>query len=386
MLTAQTKVIWTWTAGVLTACGSTALGLGVALGFSIDTSSALALAALVAPCGIFASISAPAGRSPACTSMLLGAAALGAAALIFVPLSYIVAAFDMPLRDAGFVAFDRALGFDWIALHNVVSESGILADLSRFIYASTYIALGLGWLWLLATGRHARFAVAILALTIAGAAGMAIAAFWPAVGAHQFFDIDSALTAGLNGTGAGRFHIEDLFAVRGGALRHVALDRVEGILQFPSYHTVAAVFIGWIFWPCRRLRIGFILFAASVPVTALVIGGHYLTDVLAGAVLAAASIAAALCLADRSGKVNDVAVRPAPTRVWETSTAGLSHVAPTARLDHAGFHDRRSHRGRGLVLAPIRLHGRALYRARDSPGAGFERSLPCTLSGLDSGN
>jgi membrane-associated phospholipid phosphatase len=78
--------------------------------------------------------------------------------------------------------------------------------------------------------------------------------------------------------------------IRDGVAPHVPIARLDGIVVFPSYHTIAAlVFIyafrrsGWISGVALLLNLALL---AAVPV----FGNHYLADMIGGAAVAAAGI------------------------------------------------------------------------------------------------
>ena len=78
--------------------------------------------------------------------------------------------------------------------------------------------------------------------------------------------------------------------IRAGAWTTLDFEKVEGIITFPSFHAALGVLfpyalrqIKWAFWPAMLVNGTMIL---STPV----VGGHYLVDVIAGVVVAAASI------------------------------------------------------------------------------------------------
>jgi membrane-associated phospholipid phosphatase len=65
---------------------------------------------------------------------------------------------------------------------------------------------------------------------------------------------------------------------------------LTGIVSFPSYHATSAVLLAYFLRGIRFVFPAAIVFNGVMVVAALPIGGHYLTDVLAGLVVAAATI------------------------------------------------------------------------------------------------
>ncbi|MEX0955310.1 MAG: phosphatase PAP2 family protein [Rhizobiaceae bacterium] len=78
---------------------------------------------------------------------------------------------------------------------------------------------------------------------------------------------------------------------RGAADFTIALDRVEGILNFPSVHAGIAVLCVWATAGSRLLFWPFVVLNTAIACAAITHGSHYLVDIVAGFVVAAACIA-----------------------------------------------------------------------------------------------
>ena len=82
------------------------------------------------------------------------------------------------------------------------------------------------------------------------------------------------------------------------------LDDLEGLVAFPSFHTAAGLLYIWAFWPLRLLRWPAIVVNCAMIATTPLGGAHYVIDLLAGAVVAFAAIAATqyVCMASQSSQ------------------------------------------------------------------------------------
>ena len=205
-------------------------------------------------------------------------------------LSYLAAATAWPLQDARFAAWDRALGFDWVAWFAWLNANPPVAKaLSAAYHTSFGQVIGLlVLLTILGRERDLWDFVALFALTSVAVILISIAV--PAVGAAAYHAPGPAMRASFHPL-SGVWHLDEFLGVRDGRIRAISLDRLEGIVQFPSFHTVLAIVTPYalrhvrlVFWPLVALN-------AVVIVSTLSEGGHYLVDVLAGAVLAAVAIA-----------------------------------------------------------------------------------------------
>jgi membrane-associated phospholipid phosphatase len=208
--------------------------------------------------------------------------------LVMAPLSYFVTAFNWPLIDA-----TQTLGFDWLALQRLTAANAWLSWAGCWIYATSGLQMLLAWVVLGFTGQTARLSQSLSALALSTAVVVLICGFAPAAGAYAFYGITDGQLGHLKGTGAGVWYLEHFYALRDATLRYIDLQKTEGVVQFPSYHTAIAVLSGWSLWRVRWLALPSAGYCAVVILTTSPIGGHYLIDLIAGAAIAAASIALA---------------------------------------------------------------------------------------------
>ena len=209
---------------------------------------------------------------------------------IILPLSYITAAFDQPLRDAMLVRLDRALGFDWLAVQQATFANDWLRQASFLTYANAHWAIIGSWLVLIVTGQFARIRAYAQLLMITSTIGITIAALFPVIGAYGYFGVSGDILASLKGTGAGQWHVADFNAVRTGTLRVLVFEHMQGIVQFPSFHTVGALTAAWALWRTPYLKWPVLVFNLCVVLTAMPVGGHHLMDILGGGALTALGI------------------------------------------------------------------------------------------------
>lgn len=201
----------------------------------------------------------------------------------------------LPYRDAELLAVDQLLGFDRTNYVHLLTDSHWKIFLTNCIYLAMLPQLALVPVILVMAGRVEllqRFAVAYgLALCMT----TLIFVFVPAVGAFVYFDLTPAQYASLP---------DDIYtpartldALRSGTMSVIQLNKLEGLIAFPSFHTIAAVLYAWALWPVRWIRIPIIALNVAIISTTPVGGAHYLTDVLAGLVVAVVAVVAsgAIC-------------------------------------------------------------------------------------------
>jgi hypothetical protein len=210
------------------------------------------------------------------SDFLLSGLQVMAMMLAFLPLSYLAAAPDFPLIDTELVRLDALLfGFDWDAAARWVADRPMLDQVLQAAYFSAVYQ-----------------AVAVLLIgSIARTGDRNGEFFWQfGIGLILTFAI-FIFTSALGKGGHVGGYVETLTMIRGGRWTVLDYSRAEGIVTFPSFHvTLAILFI----YAVRRHRWAMAVF---VPLNVLLIaatptvGGHYLVDLPAGAIVAVASIA-----------------------------------------------------------------------------------------------
>jgi membrane-associated phospholipid phosphatase len=112
--------------------------------------------------------------------------------------------------------------------------------------------------------------------------------FVPAAGAYAHYGPTRELFDGFS-SNAGMWHYKTLIMLRTQA---PPLDfmKVEGLVTFPSYHTVLAIIVSYAFRGFRFIALPAAVLNSIVVISTLPEGGHYLVDVIAGAVIGLAGI------------------------------------------------------------------------------------------------
>jgi membrane-associated phospholipid phosphatase len=116
---------------------------------------------------------------------------------------------------------------------------------------------------------------------------LAIFTFVPAVGAYAYLRVPAEHYANLAPilTFEQMQHLE---AMRNGSWP--VIRDMEGLISFPSFHTVSAILFGWALFPVRKLRWWALALNAALIASTPVQGAHYFIDILGGALVAAYAI------------------------------------------------------------------------------------------------
>jgi hypothetical protein len=200
--------------------------------------------------------------------------AFSAAGSIF---TYVVATMRLPLCDARLSSLDAALGFHWTSWFYCVAHHPFFKLTLTIAYASMLPQI-VGSILYFAhthqTNRNREFlAIAMISLVTTTLISGLLPATGPFLPGHQpeFSKL--------------------LITIRAGSATIFSLDDMQGIVTMPSYHTVIAMVLIWVHRPpSRSFSVAAILnslMLLAVPSA----GNHYLSDMLAGAVVAAGSIA-----------------------------------------------------------------------------------------------
>jgi membrane-associated phospholipid phosphatase len=143
------------------------------------------------------------------------------------------------------------------------------------------------WLTIRARGERLAEFLALLCLSSLGlAAGMVLL---PAAGAFVYFEPAPEL---FDHFAAGRemWPFLDAFnGLRNGSLTTIDVSSIQGVVSFPSFHTMLGIITIYGLRDTRALLIPAVMLNAMMMVATLPVGGHYLADTLAGAAISIAA-------------------------------------------------------------------------------------------------
>ena len=208
-------------------------------------------------------------------------------------LSYAAAAAPIPFRDDALLAIDTALGFDRRAYIDFFDSRPWLFNtltLSYFTFMPQFVVVLLVLFFAKQPSRMQQFVFAAgLALLVTDA----ISVLTPSI---TTIYLDLGLPVGAEIPAYRYTPLPTLQALRSGSPYWIDLDAIEGLISFPSFHTVGAVLFIWGLWHVRYVRwfalaLNLALIAAT-PMT----GAHYFIDIAGGLFVALGTIVAAVWL------------------------------------------------------------------------------------------
>lgn len=225
--------------------------------------------------------------------------------------------FDGPLAYADQILLP---GFDWPEAMLSFSRSGLPVRIANWVYESIAWQPQLLIVALALMSSHRRVWRFLLSWITTLCIVVGVFALYPVLGAYDHFGIAAGkVPAMLDPTPWNQPLL--LEGLRNGTLRLISLGTLDGIVNFPSFHAGAAVLLAYGFWSIRIMRWPFVALNALMFASAVPIGGHYVIDLFAGVIAAAAGIAAASWIIDRAELILD---GPMPT--WRPANGHKGHV------------------------------------------------------------
>ena len=183
---------------------------------------------------------------------------------------------------------DAFLGFDWASFAKWADSHSAVQALFIWTYSSVIWQSGLVMLVGSATQVGDTNGDFVWSILISGLICTAVFSILPALG-----------NDGL----AEREPVAALLQVRDTAWHYLNFRDAQGLITFPSFHTA----LGFIFvYAVRRVRWIFwalVPFNAIMITSTLTVGGHYLVDVIAGGIVAYASIGLTRAIRRRLGRL-----------------------------------------------------------------------------------
>lgn len=196
-------------------------------------------------------------------------------------LNHLTMATNIPMADDRLMAWDLALGFDWLAYCKMLTTAPLVTKILFFAYNEiTFSGLAALAVALILSGNRKRALEIIYLVVVTAIVCIIVATAFPAKATMALL-ADQELLSRLQ-LGTGVLHVEQLMQLRGSNSILMMSDDMQGLVSFPSFHTCMALIIAW----CARGR-WYTLFIAAIIGAAIILGtpifgGHYLVDLIGG--------------------------------------------------------------------------------------------------------
>jgi hypothetical protein len=290
-----------------------------AVHFNIDKQAYLFLAEIVAALVGGAWFYERVRPDPRLSAMLMGTAFLVSFSAAFSFLNYLLLTVAGPRIDTLFAAADRATGFDWIAVMTVMSHHPLINTVLQICYSSVLPQIALLIIALAWSSRGDD--IFRLCISIAAGAFLTVG-FWtclPSFGAFSVYtlppDIAKHLTVALDGK-----YAHDLIDLLANGPGNISPRSAKGLVGFPSFHGALAMMVAWHARHLKYLRWPALVLNALVLIATPIQGGHHLTDLAGGFVVAWVAIATANRAARFARAPAPIGLPyPAPSKVAQTA-------------------------------------------------------------------
>ncbi|HVW57799.1 MAG TPA: phosphatase PAP2 family protein [Rhizobiaceae bacterium] len=183
--------------------------------------------------------------------------------------------------DPLLVRMDMWLGYSWPAFCAWVAQFPPLVTPLRIVYMSTLLQLLFVILFLGAVGDRRMLHRSALALVIAGIVTICVWSVFPSLGASAYWLLDPKVDAIVRPVVSSAYG-SHLTQILHSGVGNIATMNINGLIGFPSFHTVMALTTLLAIWPYRWVRAVFLPLTALLLPAILVDGGHNLVDVLGG--------------------------------------------------------------------------------------------------------
>jgi len=196
----------------------------------------------------------------------------------------------LPYADHLILAWDRALGFDWLAYFEWVHDRPDVIRLLDMSYTSLTPLSALALIGLVVMGQTLRARFFVESFFVTALVCISVGWLLPAEAAVEFTIADMAQYPNF-AAAPGTYHLVHMDALRAPEGR-ILLDplNLPGLVTIPSFHTAAGVVLAVAFWrtPMALPVLAYtVVMIASTPI----FGSHYFVDLIAGTAVALAVMA-----------------------------------------------------------------------------------------------
>jgi hypothetical protein len=220
-------------------------------------------------------------------------------------LVYASATLGRPLVDDKLLWLDQLLGYDWAAYARFFASHERLAAivLQNYLYIFLIPFLVIGGLTV--TGRIQRLEKFLLVSLATLLITTGIFALFPATTAWVHLGLsDVEINSYRYLLLASEDWLGDLLDIRSGGGRIRDGFPMYGLVAFPSYHCIAAILFVWASWTVHGLRPFMVAVNLLMLAATPIVGGHYLVDLVAGALIVPPTIILVEWLYSKALKMN----------------------------------------------------------------------------------
>jgi membrane-associated phospholipid phosphatase len=223
----------------------------------------------------------------------IGGAIEAIAIFIFISIggmfaSVVLASTNLPYADQFLISMDALLGFHWLPVYQFFRSEPQWYKMASLIYFTIqwqpFLLIGILFLF----NRADICWLFLRAWLFSLLATLTIFPLFPAVGGAAYYSAGPVVAGSTPLT-----WVEVLGQSREGLLRILDERSLVGLIAFPSFHAASAMLLGWAFFQLPYLRWPFVVLNILMALSAIIIGDHYLVDIIAGMLIGLLGIAGA---------------------------------------------------------------------------------------------
>jgi membrane-associated phospholipid phosphatase len=191
--------------------------------------------------------------------------------------------FAPPFVDGSLAAADKLLGLQTEDVVRIVIQFRGGPPILAMLYELATPMLFLSALTLSCLGRFERVWELCAAFSFCIFTATLTSVVFPAAGAFEHSGVAARFGAHLP-SGSGVYHLRMLYSLRSASALTIDPFALRGMVTFPSFHTAMALMTAAAWRDDPYLRGPMMVWNAGVITSTIPIGGHYLVDLLGGAV------------------------------------------------------------------------------------------------------
>ncbi len=210
-------------------------------------------------------------------TVIKGIGLMGTIVGFFLLMVGVIITTPFPLHDQNFYNMDLALGYDHKILIQYMVDHTFIRAMLAYLYDSLktiILSVAIGLLLSLSVTLYYRYAAYFLISFLIGAL---IYYFFPSTDVASI--IPSPIFSPSAYVAIHQFDLEHHYKI-------ITLFAIA-LISMPSFHTIWAMAISFVFWKHKIMRYVAMLYTILVIISALLLGAHFLVDILAGLLVAA---------------------------------------------------------------------------------------------------
>ncbi len=208
--------------------------------------------------------------------------------------SYIAAYAGSITNTDFFIKSDYFFKFDWVKTYEFLLANTIVYNIFYISYVSMFPQFIFLIIWMSLSGNFFWLRVMVNAFVLLAFVTICISALFPVVEADVAYGITKIRHDGFRWIADTLPQAEHFLNLNNKIMTEIQFSNLRGIVSFPSFHTIIGIVLITCSSNIKYLNALFLVVNTLLIAATPSIGGHYLVDTLAGAIIALLGMAAIL--------------------------------------------------------------------------------------------